>query len=110
MLANALTGETAEREGVDTVLVASHHRPRREPFEALKGRVLELHAIGDCLAPRLALDAIHDARPGPVGTPCPSRPGRAGPWALPPGRYHSGAEIHGEAAAGAPLPTWKTMC
>ena len=60
LLVNVLTGETSEREGVDTVLVAAHHRARRGLFEELKGRVSELHAAGDCVAPRLAMDAIAD--------------------------------------------------
>lgn len=57
---NVLTGGATEIEGIDTVVVAAHHRPRTELYEALKGRVAELYAVGDCLAPRLALDAIHD--------------------------------------------------
>ncbi|MHB1159918.1 MAG: oxidoreductase [Chloroflexota bacterium] len=59
-VANTLTWETREIEGIDTVVLASHHRARTELYEALKGKVPELHAIGDCLAPRLALDAVHD--------------------------------------------------
>ncbi len=47
-------------EGVDTVVLAAGSRANDQLYYALKGKVKELHATGDCVSPRLALDAIYD--------------------------------------------------
>ncbi|MBU1052737.1 MAG: FAD-dependent oxidoreductase [Proteobacteria bacterium] len=47
-------------EGVNTVVLATGSRSNNRLYYALKGKVKELHAAGDCVSPRLALDAIYD--------------------------------------------------
>ena len=47
-------------EGVDTVVLAMGKRPNQGLYHALKGKVPELHRIGDCVAPRKITDAIYD--------------------------------------------------
>ncbi len=47
-------------EGVDTVVLADFSEADNRLYRALKGKVKELHAVGDCLAPRRAIDAISD--------------------------------------------------
>lgn len=43
---------------VDTIVLAVHRRPDCSLYTGLKGRVAELHRIGDCVAPRRAHAAI----------------------------------------------------
>ncbi len=52
----------AERriEGVDTVVLAAFNQANNRLYSDLKGKVKDLYAVGDCLAPRKALDAIYD--------------------------------------------------
>ena len=57
---NRYTGEERRIEGVDTVVLAMGNRANNELYFALKGKVGELHAIGDCVAPRKVEDAIFD--------------------------------------------------
>jgi mycofactocin system FadH/OYE family oxidoreductase 2 len=45
---------------IDTVVLAMGSRARNELARALKGRVSELHVVGDCLAPRRVLDAVYE--------------------------------------------------
>ncbi len=47
-------------EGVDTVVLAYYHKANDELYFALKGKVKDLHRIGDCVAPRQIGDAIRD--------------------------------------------------
>ena len=53
-----------EREivGVDTVVMATGARADDGLYRALKGRVPELYAVGDCYAPRKIPDAIRDGQ------------------------------------------------
>jgi 2,4-dienoyl-CoA reductase-like NADH-dependent reductase (Old Yellow Enzyme family)/thioredoxin reductase len=44
----------------DTVVVATGLKPRKELYKALKDRVPELYAIGDCIEARKILNAIHE--------------------------------------------------
>jgi len=44
----------------DTVVLAYFHKANEEMYYALKGKVTELHRIGDCVAPRMIGDAIRD--------------------------------------------------
>jgi 2,4-dienoyl-CoA reductase (NADPH2) len=44
----------------DTLVLAKKMRPNRELWEELQGKVAALYAAGDCIAPRKALNAIHD--------------------------------------------------
>ncbi|MFB3814105.1 MAG: FAD-dependent oxidoreductase [Terriglobales bacterium] len=47
-------------DGVDHVVLAYFHKGNDELYFALKGKVKELHRVGDCLAPRMIGDAIRD--------------------------------------------------
>jgi pyruvate/2-oxoglutarate dehydrogenase complex dihydrolipoamide dehydrogenase (E3) component len=42
----------------DTVVLAAGAIPEKSLYQALKGKVPEVHCIGDCVAPRKILDAI----------------------------------------------------
>jgi pyruvate/2-oxoglutarate dehydrogenase complex dihydrolipoamide dehydrogenase (E3) component len=44
----------------DTITPASPFTPNTELFEALKGKISEIHLIGDGQEPRLIIDAIAD--------------------------------------------------
>ena len=57
---DAFSGEEREIEDVDSVVFAWYHRADDALYNALKGKVKELHAVGDCLASRKAIDAIRD--------------------------------------------------
>ena len=59
-LANTFTGAERRIIGVDTVILAMGNEARNDLHRALEGKVLELHAIGDCVAPRRLDDAILD--------------------------------------------------
>ncbi len=43
----------------DTVVACNGYRANNSLYHALKGKVKELYAVGDCLAPARALQAIH---------------------------------------------------
>jgi NADPH-dependent 2,4-dienoyl-CoA reductase/sulfur reductase-like enzyme len=59
-LADVITGEERTMEDIDTLVMATGYRSENRLYKALKGRVKELYAIGDCVIPRRALDAIHE--------------------------------------------------
>ncbi len=44
----------------DSVVLAWGYAPNKALYESLKGKGPELYAIGDCVKPRLILDAIHE--------------------------------------------------
>jgi hypothetical protein len=46
---------------VDTVVLSAGSRSTDSLYRALKGRVAELYAVGDCVAPRGVHQAILDA-------------------------------------------------
>lgn len=52
VVANVYSGVERRIEGVDTVVLAMGSRSTDGLYRALKGRVQELHAVGDCVAPR----------------------------------------------------------
>lgn len=52
------SGQIVRFPEVDTVVLAIHRRANCRLYSALKGRVPELHRIGDCVAPRRAHAAI----------------------------------------------------
>ncbi len=58
---NAYSGKEDTIQGIDTVIIASWNKPNDELYSTLKGKVKELYRVGDCLAPRTAMDAIYDA-------------------------------------------------
>jgi 2,4-dienoyl-CoA reductase-like NADH-dependent reductase (Old Yellow Enzyme family) len=53
-------GRTTTLEGIDTVVLAGWHRPVTDLYFALKGRVPHLERIGDAIASRTMLEAIHE--------------------------------------------------
>ena len=60
MLGHVHGGEAETIDEVDLVVAAAWHRPREGVFASLKGKVQELYAIGDCVAPRSCLEAIRE--------------------------------------------------
>lgn len=60
ILFNIYNKEESVREHVDNVILAFPHKADNQLYRELKGKVKELHAIGDCLAPRRALEAIYE--------------------------------------------------
>ena len=61
IVANVYSGVERRVEGVDTVVLSAGSRSTDSLYRALKGRVAELHAVGDCVAPRGVHQAILDA-------------------------------------------------
>jgi len=59
-LVDVYTGEEQVREPVDAVVLVTGHAARDELLHQLKGKV-EVHGIGDCLAPRRIFNAIWEA-------------------------------------------------
>lgn len=59
-VSDAFNGEERVIEDVDSVVLAWYHKADDALYNALKGKVKELHAVGDCMAPRRAIDAIRD--------------------------------------------------
>ena len=88
VVANVYTGEERRIEGVDTVVLSMGARSTDALYRALRGRVPDLHAVGDCVAPRgvhhailegtrVARRPLSGVRPLPSGQ-SPLRPERAG--------------------------------
>jgi len=59
---NIYTREERRIEGVDTVMLATRRKANNELYEQLKGRVAELYAVGDCVAPRRIGMAIYEGQ------------------------------------------------
>jgi 2,4-dienoyl-CoA reductase-like NADH-dependent reductase (Old Yellow Enzyme family)/thioredoxin reductase len=57
---NRFTREPGRIDGVDTVVLAAGTRARTGLVDALRGRVKELHVVGDCSAPRRIVHATLD--------------------------------------------------
>lgn len=57
---NIYSGIRRVIEKIDTIIVASHNQADNMLYRSLKGRVKELYAIGDCVAPRRVENAIYD--------------------------------------------------
>ena len=57
-----VVGEDGQREKiqVDTVVVAGSRRPRLEMVDALLPLVDDAYVVGDCKAPRILYDAVHE--------------------------------------------------
>jgi len=60
-LKNIYSGDERVVVGIDTVVVATWNRADDRLYKELRGRVKSLFRVGDSLAPRTAMDAIHDA-------------------------------------------------
>ena len=59
-LRGTVTGREETREGVDVIVFADTRRAVDGLYNQLKGRISELYAIGDCLAPRTVEQAMYE--------------------------------------------------
>ena len=59
-LRSTVTGREETREGVDVVVFADNRRAVDGLYQELKGRITELYAVGDCLAPRTVEQAMFE--------------------------------------------------
>ena len=59
-LRSTVTGREESREGIDAVIFADTRRAEDGLYRGLKGRVKELYAVGDCLAPRTVEQAMYE--------------------------------------------------
>jgi mycofactocin system FadH/OYE family oxidoreductase 2 len=59
-LLNVLTGEIETLDGIDAVIVAGHYKANDALYKELKSVIGEVHAIGDCVAPRRIEMAIYE--------------------------------------------------
>jgi predicted nucleic acid-binding Zn finger protein len=59
-LLNVLTGEIETLDGIDAVIVAGHYKANDALYKELKSVIGEVHAIGDCVAPRRIEIAIYE--------------------------------------------------
>jgi len=53
---------SARRIDADALVIAATNEPQTWLQESLEGKGIELHAVGDCVAPRLAVMAIYEGR------------------------------------------------
>ncbi len=60
MVTDVISGEERVIKGVDTVVMATGYRSENRLYKAIKNRLKEVYAIGDCKLPRRSLDAIHE--------------------------------------------------
>jgi hypothetical protein len=60
VVSNAFTGRQHVIECVDTVVVARGSTANDDLYKRLKGKVAELYAVGQCVAPRKLLDSTLD--------------------------------------------------
>ncbi|MEW5897680.1 MAG: FAD-dependent oxidoreductase [Bacillota bacterium] len=60
ILEDAYSGEQWEVSGVDTIVVAGLRQANDELYHVLKKQGIEVYAVGDCVAPRSALEAIRE--------------------------------------------------
>lgn len=61
LLSNIYGGPPRRVAGPVTLVIAGHRQADDALLSALRGRVPELHGVGDCLAPRRADSAFWDA-------------------------------------------------
>ena len=55
---HTMTSEAVLYEDTDTLVLACGHQGQLELFEALEGKIDQLYAVGDCLSPRTAEEAV----------------------------------------------------
>ncbi|MBI4317066.1 MAG: FAD-dependent oxidoreductase [Chloroflexi bacterium] len=60
VVGHVYTGEERQIPDVDAVVMATGSRACDDLYKALKGKVKELHAVGDCVAPRKIPEAIRE--------------------------------------------------
>jgi pyruvate/2-oxoglutarate dehydrogenase complex dihydrolipoamide dehydrogenase (E3) component len=58
---NVLTNIERQMEGIDTIVICIDERANDTLYHSLKGKVKELHLVGQALSPRKLLDSIADA-------------------------------------------------
>jgi 2,4-dienoyl-CoA reductase-like NADH-dependent reductase (Old Yellow Enzyme family)/thioredoxin reductase len=58
-LVDVFSGDEHTLDDVDTVVMATGYFPNNSLYQSLQGQVNELYAVGDCITPKRALDAIH---------------------------------------------------
>jgi mycofactocin system FadH/OYE family oxidoreductase 2 len=61
VVADVFTGAGRTLDDVDTVVWAAPGRARADLVEPLRAAGLEVHAVGDCVAPRRVEHAVHEA-------------------------------------------------
>ncbi len=59
-LQHTASGDAVEVEGIDTVVASLGHRPVDDLARTLAGQGVEVHTIGDALAPRTAEEAVYE--------------------------------------------------
>lgn len=59
-LQHIMSGQPILFEGVDTLVLSAGHLPVEDLAPGIRALGIECHAIGDCLAPRTAEEAVHD--------------------------------------------------
>ncbi|GAG12081.1 unnamed protein product, partial [marine sediment metagenome] len=57
---NTITNAEKVIEDIDTVVLVYGGQAENQLYRVLKGKVKELYAIGDCLAPRRVEQAIYE--------------------------------------------------
>ena len=57
---DASTGELERLKGFDSLVVAQYNAADDRLFMPLRALGLEVTAVGDCLAPRTALEAVYE--------------------------------------------------
>lgn len=60
VLANLYSKREHRLRDIDTVVLAGPNHAVAGLFEGLRGKVREVHAVGDCYAPRTATAAVHE--------------------------------------------------
>jgi thioredoxin reductase len=58
----SLLDGTEQRIDFDALVLATPNVAETTLFDALAGEALEVHAVGDCVAPRWAVHAIYEGR------------------------------------------------
>ena len=60
VLFDIFTQEERRLEGIDTVVLSMINKANSDLHGQLKGKVKELYAVGDCVAPRRVIDAVYE--------------------------------------------------
>ncbi len=62
VLLNSLSSHEVRIAGVDALVYAGNNRSNQELYRELRGKVPSLHAIGDCVVPRRATEALYEGQ------------------------------------------------
>jgi len=60
VLEDLSTGALDRLDGVDSVVAAAGNVADDRLYRELRGRIADLRMVGDCVAPRTALEAIYE--------------------------------------------------